>query len=493
MNFFEANKNKIREVIIAGGTIADAAKEIRVPEKKLQGYINSNRSAQEFVRLCNSLQEENLLQTIATHSMKKWTAGAWLLERTRPKKYSDTGVRLLAEKPDDGNENEFLQTTIRLRDSIIEKHYRHFEAGHDWTLSEGGSRSGKTYNFLKWAYLQTRLGKFDLNLIASSHSSLRTGVFDDIKKILDEYSPDTHVPQQPTRLILGRSEWIFEVVVSESEAKRNRVNVFVNEADFMAEIIANVLGRAKGRKFIDFNPVKKFWSYDKINTAGTNILRSTWQDNPYLTENQLQWFSDLKKNGEFAPEGSPERYAYEVYYLGNYSLLSGKAFELEDFDIVEDVPEKFDYLLSYADPSLGVGADYFAALLFGVKNNIVYTVESVFSQYVKVGGYVETLNAWDEKYGKVIDHYIENNGTSGVVSGAANERYDGLLMEVSNSTKKEADIIVYCTTAKKFKYKKSGRMLEFIKQCADFPNSDHDDAPDCLCRGAKILLKNFDI
>lgn len=39
----------------------------------------------------------------------------------------------------------------------------------------------------------------------------------------------------------------------------------------MPEIIANLLGRASGRKFIDFNPVKKFWSDDKINALGTQI------------------------------------------------------------------------------------------------------------------------------------------------------------------------------------------------------------------------------
>jgi hypothetical protein len=210
----------------------------------------------------------------------------WALARMQPKKYSDVGIGNAANKPDDGNENEFLQTTIQLRDGIIEKHYRHYEAGHDWTLSQGSSRSGKTYNFLKWAYLQTRLGRFDLNIIAPSHKMLEHGAFNDIKKILSEYAPDIHIPERATKLNLHGSEWVFEVVASESEAKRNRVNVFVNEADGIPEIVANLLGRASGRKFIDFNPVKKFWADDKKNTLGTNLLESTWKDNPYLSESQ---------------------------------------------------------------------------------------------------------------------------------------------------------------------------------------------------------------
>ena len=417
----------------------------------------------------------------------------WGMMRLAPKKYSERAVQLTAEKPEDADSNEFLLKTIQLRDSIIEKHYRHFENGHDWTLSEGGSRSGKTYNFLKWAYIQTRLSKFDLSIIAPSHKMLEFGAFADMKRILAEFSPDIHIPERPTKLSLHGSEWNFEVVTSEAEAKRNRTNVFVNEADGIPEIVANLLGRASGRKFIDFNPVKKFWSNDKINALGTNILRSTWKDNQYLTENQLQWFADLKKNGEFAEDGSPEKYAYDVYYLGNYSLLSGKAYELSDFDIVETLPEKFDYMISYSDPSLGVGADYFASLLFGIKNNIVYAIDCIFSKFAKTAGFLEQLKAWDSQYGKIIDHYAEKNGTSGVVTRAAKEMYDGVLIEVSNGDKKEADIIVYSTTAKKFKYKKSGKMLSFIEQCVDFPNNEHDDAPDCLARGAKILMKNFDI
>jgi len=478
-------------MIIAGSDYAEIAKAIGMTEKKFAEFVKLDREARKFINASECLKEENLVVKIANNG--KWNSAAWLLSRQNPKKYSDTGVRIQAEKPDNENENEFLKTTIRLRDSIIEDFYRFFEIGFDWSECEGGSRSGKTYNFLLWAYLQTRLGVFDLNIIAPSYKMLEFGAFADLKKILNEYAPDIHIPERPTKLNIHGSTWIFEVVVSENEAKRNRKNVFVNEADGIPEIVANLLGRASGRKFIDYNPVKKFWAADKINTEGTNILRTNWQKNPYLTPNQLQWFADLKKNGEFAEEGSPERYAYDVYYLGNYSLLSGKAYELADFDIRDEVPEKFDYMISYSDPSLGVGADYFASLLFGIKNDIVWAIDCIFSQFAKSGGFIETLNHWDDTYGKTIDHYAEKNGTSGVVTRAVKEIYDGVITEVNNSDKKEADIIVYSTTAKKFKYKRSPRMLEFIKQCVAFPNDEHDDAPDCLALGAKILLKNFDI
>jgi len=390
-------------------------------------------------------------------------------------------------------DTDVIISTLNLRDTIIQKHYEFFDKGYDWNISSGGSRSGKTFNFLKWAFLQTKKERFDLNIIAPSFKMLELGSFVDLKNIISEFAPEIKIPERATKLDLyNGSRWTFEVVTNENEAKRNRVNVFANEADGIPREVAMLLGRASGRKFVDFNPVKKFWAHEKINEDGTNLLSSTWEDNPYLSKSQLQWFEDLKRKGEFAEDGSPEKYAYDVYYCGNYSILSGKAYELSDFDIRDKVPAKFDYMISYSDPSLGVGADFFASLLFGIKGKDVWAVDCIFSQFTTTAGFIEQLKAWDTEYGAV-DHYAEKNGTSGVVTKAAKEMYDGILMEVSNPDKKEADIIVYSTTAKKFKFKRSQKMINFINQCVEFPNSEHDDAPDCLGRGAKVLLKNFDL
>ena len=403
-------------------------------------------------------------------------------------------IQYIPELIEKQTDTEIINNTIDLRDTIINKHYEFFNKGYDWNISAGGSRSGKTYNFLKWAFLQTKKARFDLNIIAPSFKMLELGSFIDLKNILAEFAPEIKVPERATKVDLyNGSRWTFEVVTNENEAKRNRINVFVNEADGIPREVGMLLGRASGRKFIDFNPVKKFWAHEKINDDKSNVLESNWHDNPFLSANQLEWFTDLKKNGEHAPEGSPERYAYDVYYCGNYSLLSGKAYELSDFDIRDEIPKTFDYMVSYSDPSLGVGADYFASLLFGIKGKEVWAIDCIFSQFTTTAGFIEQLKEWDLQYNNRVDHYAEKNGTSGVVTRAAKEMYDGVLMEVSNPDKKEADIIVYSTTAKRFKFKRSQKMINFINQCAEFPNAEHDDAPDCLGRGAKIILKNFDL
>lgn len=393
------------------------------------------------------------------------------------------------------NSNDQLLKILALRDSIIDIYHRHFLKEYPILIYEGGSRSGKTNNIIRDIVLDCSLNCETWNIIAPSYKMLNLGSFIDIKDFVNENKIDCKLPENATKITFpSGGSIVFEVVVSENEAKRNRKNIYINEADGIPKPIANlVIGRAKGRVLIDYNPTKKFWADDYKLDGDVNVLKTTFRDNPFLSQQQKDWFDRLKKFGENAPEGSPERYAYEVYYLGLYSLLSGKAFELSDFDIREDVPTKFDYMISYSDPSLGVGADYFASLLFGIKNNKVWVLDCIFSQFAKTSGFLEQLKAWDKKYGNIIDHYAESNGTSGVVTKAAKEMYDGVIIEVSNGDKKEADIIVYSTTAKKFKYVKSAKMMSFIDQCVDFPNAEHDDAPDCLTRGAKIILKNFDL
>ena len=196
---------------------------------------------------------------------------------------------------EDEDEAEKAAKYFKIRDSIIDKHYRFLEEGHDWSIEEGGSRSGKTYNALKWCVSQTLKGRFDLNLIAPSYKMLANGMFLDVKAIIEEFQLDVKVPKQTTKIEMPNgSQWVFEVVTDENEVKRNRGNVIVDEADGIPKEVGMLLGRAKGRKIVLFNPVKRFWAHDNITDDESNILRTTWNDNKYISPAQLKWLEDLK-------------------------------------------------------------------------------------------------------------------------------------------------------------------------------------------------------
>jgi hypothetical protein len=388
------------------------------------------------------------------------------------------------------DDSEHLQKIINLRDSIIDKHYRHFTKSENILISEGGSRSGKTNNMIRFAILANQISRFNLNIIAPSYKMLNLGSFLDAKDFIEENEIDVKMPAAATQIKFKSGGTItFEVVTSETEAKRNRDNVFINEADGIKEAVADlIIGRAKARTFIDYNPTRKFWS-EKYKTD-TNCQKTSFLDNPFLSQSQKEWFERLRKAGEKAEKGSPERYAYEVYFLGNYSSLAKSVFRGSDFKFWDDLPLSFDHVFSYADPSLGVGADYFAAGLFGVNNTNVYLIDSVFSQYETAETFVKKMKAWDNLFSNC-EHFIETNGIGKLIYNKIANGYTGLLHSVSNADNKNGDIILYSPEAKQVLYNKSQTTDEIIKQCVAFPDAEHDDAPDMICRAQKIIQKYF--
>ena len=384
---------------------------------------------------------------------------------------------------------EYLQKIVNLRDSIIDCHYRHIDKKQNIIFSEGSSRSGKTNNMIRYAILKNQVERFDLNIIAPSYKMLNLGSFLDCKDFIEEKELDVKLPAAATQIKFKSGGVItFEVVTSENEAKRNRDNVFINEADGIPEAVADlIIGRAKGRSFIDYNPTRKFWT-EKYKTE-QNTLRTTWLDNPFLSESQKEWFQRLKKAGEKAEAGSPERYAYEVYYLGIYSSLAKSVFRGGDFKYWSELPKSFDVIFSYADPSLGVGSDYFAAGLWGIKNNDVFLLDSVFSQYETAETYLKKMIAWDGL--SECEHFIETNGLGKLIYNKIANNYTGELHSVANMDNKNGDIILYSPEAKRAFYNETETTKAILKQCVAFPDAEHDDAPDMICRSQKIIQRYF--
>ena len=361
----------------------------------------------------------------------------------------------------------------------------------------GGQGAGKTYAIMQ-ILISTAICRDNLFILVlgSQLTKLRNRAMKDAKKICSEYH--TLCKVNDTKIIFKSGSVIeFKGLDSPYAGQSVRSDIcFFNEITEVKDwdSFHNYASRT-GIVFFDFNPRKRFF-YKQIQefyNGRIEELKLTWKDNEFLPEEEKRDIMRYKELGENSEEGSYNRFMYDVYYLGDFSLSSGKAFELEDFDIVEEVPEKFDYFISYSDPSLGLGNDYFASLFCGIKNGVVWATDVIFSQYTKTGGYIEKLNEWDNVSNNFCDHYSETNGISGVVTRGVDELYDGVLNKVNNSDKKDADIFFYSSFAKKIKFKRSQKMIEFLKQCADFPNDEHDDAPDCLCRMSKILLNNYGI
>ena len=179
------------------------------PKGKLKGTKNKRTIAREMLSLTAILPDKKFAEMSKVYpEITKEMTAAELMFVTQISKaiaQSDTAAFKAAmdyapDQIEDEDEAEKASKYFKIRDSIIDKHYRFLEEGYDWSIEEGGSRSGKTYNALKWCVSQTLKGRFDLNLIAPSYKMLASGMFLDVKAIIEEFQLDVKVPKQTTKI-----------------------------------------------------------------------------------------------------------------------------------------------------------------------------------------------------------------------------------------------------------------------------------------------------
>ena len=98
--------------------------------------------------------------------------------------------------------------------------------------------------------------------------------------------------------------------------------------------------RTTYKTFIDFNPDNEdIWINEELEQKRRNdkgdvdIIVSTYRDNPYLPEQQVEEIERLEKNNP--------RY-WRIYGLGEYGKLEGVIFD--NREIIEDVPENAQFI-----------------------------------------------------------------------------------------------------------------------------------------------------
>ena len=166
----------------------------------------------------------------------------------------------------------------------------------------------------------------------------------------------------------------FRIFSTAQEAKGTKAKwLWINEGDGLPTEIYETLILGVTKQIVcDHNPTQNFRGTALKNENNTIITSN--DDNIYLTPAQVEEFEEIRRKGENAPAGTPERVRYEQQILGNYSRITGKIFtssnmlrqRLNEADF-EDCEK-----IIVADPSSLRGADYFAACMACKKNGKYY-------------------------------------------------------------------------------------------------------------------------
>lgn len=156
--------------------------------------------------------------------------------------------------------------------------------------------------------------------------------------------------------------------------------LFLNEAVNLDEkSFGTLIQGIRKQIFLNYNPTKTCWVSKYINEDQSNYLITKWSDNPYLTEYQIEEFENIKKRALSPTATIFDRYAYEVFYKGVFTNMSGKVFQQVytcSDDEFEKVPAPFFTGLDFGFVD---SRDKTAMVRVKIHNNCLYIQELIYS------------------------------------------------------------------------------------------------------------------
>lgn len=206
------------------------------------------------------------------------------------------------------------------------------ESTNRYTIEQGGTRSGKTYNILLWLISQglRSTGK-TITISRKTLPSLRTSSMRDFFEILERmnlYREGNHNKTESTYRLNGN---LYEFISLDQPQKvrgRKRNILFINEANELTkEDFFQLNIRTTDKVIIDYNPSEEFWVLDEVKPrTDADFHITTYKDNPFLPDSLVREIERLQEQDEWY---------WKVYGLGQMAAIQGVIFtnyEIQQFD-----------------------------------------------------------------------------------------------------------------------------------------------------------------
>lgn len=195
---------------------------------------------------------------------------------------------------------------------------------------QGGTSSSKTYSILQFLIKQA-MGEWDgwtIDIVRRTYPALRISVmkdFFDILKKMGLYIRNDHNKSEGTYKLCGN---LFRFYSSDEEQKvrgpRRHVTYFNEVLEFKKMDVMQMLMRTHEFVFMDYNPAEEFhWVYDDILTRDdVNFHKSTYLDNPFLTERTIKEIERLEKT---------DHNLWRIYGLGERGVAQATIYSNWDY------------------------------------------------------------------------------------------------------------------------------------------------------------------
>lgn len=221
---------------------------------------------------------------------------------------------------------------------VFEKNWSCLLENYRYIINQGGSRSSKTYSLLQLIITLCLQSKISVSIVRQSLPSLRASImrdFFEIVKDLGLYAESRH--NKTEHLFHFKNGSYVEFLATDSEQKirgRKRDILYCNEANELSfEVFNQLVLRTKGQIFIDFNPSDtEHWIYDLLKDEKSVLIKSTYKDNPFLSQDQREYIENLIN--------VDENY-YKIYALGERPIATTRVYS--HFKQYIDEPQYTDW------------------------------------------------------------------------------------------------------------------------------------------------------
>ena len=222
------------------------------------------------------------------------------------------------------------------------------EAYHRWNFKGGATRSGKTYLDFRWIIpirIRERVGKDGLAVILGvTKSTIERNVLEPMRNLYGDTLVGT-ISSDNTVWLFGEKCYCLgaEKVSQVSKIRGASIKYCYGDevADWSEEVFELLKSRLdKEYSCFDgtFNPQYPGHWLKQFLDSDADIFSQTYtiDDNPFLPES-------FKKNLKNEYAGTV---FYDRYILGEWALAEGLIYNLNDYNLVSDVPDQGEYYIS---------------------------------------------------------------------------------------------------------------------------------------------------
>ena len=217
--------------------------------------------------------------------------------------------------------------------SVFSRNLRAYNQKQRIIVNKGSTRSSKTWSILQLLYIIAKLSSKQrlISVVSESMPHLKKGCMRDFENMLSNENKWNVKHWNATDKVYKVNKSYIEFFSADQPGKVHgpaRDILYINECiNIGYETYRQLAIRTTETVFLDYNPCFEFWVDEKVlPRPESTLIRSTYQDNEYLTLAQIQEIESNKHDTDW----------WQVYGLGQTGSKAGLV--MQDWDIVDALP-----------------------------------------------------------------------------------------------------------------------------------------------------------